>query len=262
MKRASARALVIALIVVGGLALVSLTGCYRVELPEGEKIHIGDTGSAGTVVTDNPSIPLGGAEQLDANVRMGAGELTLASGGSDALQADFEYRPESLKPKVTYDVDTGTPAVGHLTVEQPDFEPGMFNDAKNSWALRLGTGVPINLNVDLGAGQGTIRLGGLDLRELTMNMGAGEGMLDFDGTWTHDVDARIQAGVGQLTLRFPEDVGVRVTGAKTGIGEFTADEGFVAEGSTFVNSAYGETTTTIEVSVQRGIGEVRLETVR
>jgi len=256
------RAIGIVLVVVLGIALVALTGCYRQELPEGQKIHIGDGGSTGTIVTDRPSIPLDGAEELDASVRMGAGELTLESGGTDALEADFDYRPESLKPEVSYDVDSATPAVGHLTVEQPDFEPGVFGDARNVWALRLATGVPLDLNVDLGAGEGTIRLGGLDLREFTMNMGAGQAVVDFSGDRERDVDARIQAGVGQLTLKFPEDVGVRVSGAKTGIGEFTADEGFVAEGNTFVNRAYGETTTTIEVSVQRGIGEVRLETVR
>jgi hypothetical protein len=256
------RAIGVILVLVVGIAALSLTGCYRQELPEGQKIHIGDDSGVGTIVTDSPSIPLGGAQELDANVRMGAGELTLESGGTDALEADFEYRPASLKPAVSYDVTSGTPAVGHLIVEQPDFEPNMFGDAKNSWALRLATGVPLNLNVDLGAGQGTIRLGGLDLRELTMNMGAGEATVDFSGQWERDVDARIQAGLGQLTLKFPDDVGVRVTGAKTGIGEFTADQSFTAEGTTFVNRAYGEATTTIEVSVQRGIGEVRLETVR
>ncbi len=257
MKRTTA----IALVLVACVALVSLTGCYRQELPESQKIHIGDGAATGPATTDSPAIPLDGAESLDATIRMSAGQLTLESGGADALEADFEYRPASLKPTVSYQVE-GTPTVGVLIVDQSEFRPSMLGDGMNTWELRLAKDVPLDLRVDLGAGEGDLFFTDLGLRNLEMNMGAGDVTLDFGGDWDHDVNGRVQAGVGQLTLKFPRDVGVRVTGREGGIGEFVADDGFEEDGNAFVNHAYGENTTTIEISVARGIGEVRLETVR
>ena len=268
------RAMLATLVVVLGLSAVVLGGCYRKELPEDQKIVLSDTwgidlGSidhekvaTGDTTNRTVTIPLGGAGALEASIRMGAGQLRLEAVGSDALNADFEYRPSSLKPEVSYDVASEDPAVGTLSVRQPDQSDFLFSNAKNTWDLQLAQGVPLDLDVDLGAGEGRLILGGSGLRELKMNMGAGDTTIDFSGNWDHDVSAYLQAGVGQITLRLPADVGVRVDGRRSGIGDFTADSGFQSDGDAFVNRAYGETSSTIEISVQRGIGEVRLETVR
>lgn len=260
MKRSVATAVALAL--VAGVVIVSLAGCYRQRLPEDQRVYLGDGGSTGTWTTDSPAIPLAGATSLEATVRMAAGELTLKSGGSNALDGVFQYRPKAFKPQVSYEVVDAATGIGRLTVEQSEFRADMLGNGKNDWSVRLATGVPLDLNVDLGAGEAVVKLGGLDVRDLTMNMGAGDATVDFSGAWSHDVSARIQAGVGRLTLRLPQDVGVRVSGGKPGIGEFVADDGFTADGDTFVNRAYGQTTTAIEISVKQGIGEIRLETVR
>lgn len=255
------RIVLLALVLLVSLAAVGLAGCYRRELPASQQIHFGNGESAGPTRSYEPTVALGGARELDAIVRMGAGELALEAGGADALDATFDYRPDSLKPTVSYEVaGTGVP-VGRLLVQQPEFQPNMLGSGKNSWIVGLCTTVPLTLDVELGAGTSDLSFGGLDLRTLTMSMGAGDSTLDFSGEWNHDVSARIQAGVGQLTLRLPEAVGVRVV-QRGGIGAFTADDGFTSQDGAFVNRAYGETTSTIEISVQRGIGEVTLETVR
>ncbi len=254
------RIVLVALAVVLSVAAVGLAGCYRQELPANQQIHLGDDESTGPTRSYEPTVPLGVAKELDAIVRMGAGELALEAGGADALDATFEYRPASLKPMVSYEVaGTGVP-IGRLIVEQPEFQPSMLGSGKNSWTVRLAKDVPLTLDVELGAGTSDLSFGGLDLRTLTMSMGAGDSTLDFSGEWNHDVSAQIQAGVGQLTLRLPGAVGVRVV-QRGGIGAFTADDGFATQDGAFVNRAYGETTSTIEISVQRGIGEVTLETV-
>jgi len=260
------RIAVIALAVVLCGALVGLTGCYRQELPENQKINWGfldhERVASGDTINRNVTVPLEDAETLDASIRMGVGELRLEAGGSDALQADFEYRPASLKPEVSYDVASGGTSVGNLTVEQPDQSGFPFNNATNIWDLELAKDIPLDLTVDLGAGESDLLFGGLGLRSLTMNMGAGDTTLDFSGDWDHDVTGQVQAGIGQLTFKLPANVGARVFTHNAGIGEVVADQGFTENNGVFVNRAYGETTTTIEISVQRGIGEVKLETVR
>jgi len=265
MKRAIALSLVVAM----GLSALGLSGCYRKELPENQKLDASIFGdfdhervATGETINRTVTVPLEEAGVLDASIRMGAGELRLEAGGSDALEADFEYRPKSLRPEVAYEVVSGTPAVGRLDVEQPDQSGFLFSGASNRWTLGLARDVPLDLEVDLGAGEGDLLLGGLGLRTLRMTMGAGDVTADFSGAWDHDVTADLKAGVGQVTLRLPADVGVRVESHKSGIGDFIADAGFTEDNGVFVNRAYGETTATIEISVQRGIGEVKLETVR
>lgn len=259
----------IVLLLVTALCLVALgsSGCYRKELPENQKIgslfsfdH--EEIATGPTTTRSVTVPLENATELDVSVRMGAGHLALKAGGADALEADFEYRPKGLSPDVSYEVASDDPAVGSLTVRQPARSALRYSNARNSWVLRLAEGIPLDLDVELGAGESDLALGGLGLRQLRVNVGAGGTTLDFGGRWDHDVDAEIDAGVGQLILRLPQDVGVRVNEIDRGIGKIVVDDGFVADGRAYVNRAYGETTTTIEISVRYGVGEVRLETVR
>ena len=70
----------------------------------------------------------------------------------------------------------------------------------------------------------------------------------------------VTAGAGEVTVRLPSDVGVRVSGRSEGIGEWDFD-GFRQDGEYLVNDAYGSTATSIELDVQRGIGKVTLELV-
>ena len=255
MKRTTALSLVVVLC----LSAVALGGCYRQELPENQKI-LSHSESSSASTEGSQDTPLAGATALEATVKMGAGELTIERGGSDALSAEYVSDPDSLAPSVTYDVDAA--GTGQLLVDQGDWDGNIFSDMENRWTLRLSDAVPLDLSVDLGAGESDLLLGGLDLRTLTMNMGAGETTVDFSGDWESDVDARLQAGVGQLTLKLPADVGVRVDLHRSGIGDVVADAGFTQSDGVYQNRTYGETSATIEVSVQRGIGEVRLETAR
>lgn len=256
MKRAMTFVLAAAL----GVATLGLTGCYRVELPEDQKFHVIDSDSSASA-EGNSAFPLEGAKSLDATVRMGVGRLTLKGGnGADAVDVTYDSDPDSLQPVAEYEVDSS--GVGRISIEQRGAGSHWLGNGRNEWTVRLNEDMPLDLTVELGAGEADIELGGLVLGEFRMNMGAGDATLDFSGAWDHDVTASVEAGVGQLTLRLPEDVGVRVTGRHGGIGDFVADSGFTADGDAFVNDAYGTASTTIEISIKRGIGEVKLETVR
>lgn len=256
------RSVVFIAAIAAALVLLSASGCYRQELPEDEKWHWGIEGwdsEDGSVTTENKEFPLGGAEAIDAEIIMGAGVLELGSTSQAALEAEFVYRPTSVEPVVRYSVD-GT--VGSLSVRQPETSGHAFGNYRNEWDLRLAEGIPIDMRVSLGAGEGDLDFSALELRTLDVQLGAGDAVMDFSGDYAEDVSAQVQAGVGSLTLRLPEDVGVRVSAEQSGIAAFEADEGFTREGDAYVNEAYGQTPVTIEVSIQSGIGSIALETVR
>jgi len=65
-------------------------------------------------------------------------------------------------------------------------------------------------------------------------------------------------GAGELTVRLPADVGVRVHGFKDGIGAWD-HPGYRVEGDYLVNDAYGKPgVATIDMDIQRAVGQVNL----
>jgi len=242
----------IALLVVAALAAtLTSTGCRRVRLEDVE----GPTGLA----VEKKSVALDGAEKLDVRIRMAAGEMRLAGGAAGAMDATFESSPRTWAPDVTYSVE-GTSAV--LRVTQPDVNDlEFFGDKHNEWDIKLASGVPVDLETEFGAGETTLDLREVDVRDLRVLFGAGETTIDLSGERTADVTADIQAGVGEFTLRVPQDVGVRITGSHEGIGEYNVDEGFAADGDDYVNDAWATSPVKIEIRLQRGVGQVNVEQV-
>lgn len=241
-----------ALLLVAALAAtVASTGCRRVRLEDVE----GPTGLA----VESKSVALEGAEKLDVRIRMAAGQMTLAGGAAGAMDARFESMPRSWAPDVTYSVE-GTSA--DLRVVQPDINDlDFFGNKRNEWDIKLVSGVPVDLETEFGAGDSTLDLREVDVRDLRVLFGAGETTIDLSGDRTNDVTADIQTGVGEFTLKVPQDVGVRLTRSREGVGEYNVDEGFTADGDDYVNEAWATSPVKIEVRLQCGVGEVNVEQV-
>jgi hypothetical protein len=183
---------------------------------------------------------------------MAAGELKVAGGASKLLEADFDYSEAEGKPNVAYNV-TGNQ--GQLSITQSG-EGVHFGRTHNNWNLRFANDVPMELKIEMGAGQGNLRLGGLLLTKLNLEMGAGQVTVDLTGDWKRDIDADIQGGVGAATIRLPNNVGVRVHAAG-GIGSINA-HGLEREGDAYVNDAYGKSAVTLRLNIEGGIGTINL----
>lgn len=238
-----------------------------------DDIDVG-TAEIGELQEISEVVELDDADQVQVDIRMGAGELQIDSGAEELLEADFAYNIAEWKPEVTY-------AGGRLTVRQPDIEriPFSTNDeVRYRWELKLNDQVPMDMDLEMGAGDGDVNLGSLALSTLDVKLGAGDvsidlsgnetlerleldmgaGNLDLDlrGAWTDDVYVNIQGGVGQIQLDIPTDIGVRVDVTK-GIGELNAD-GFRLDGGDYVNDAYGESDVTLNIVLQAGVGRIDL----
>lgn len=241
----------ISLLLVAALAsTIASTGCRRVRLEDVE-------GPSG-MESASKSVALDGAEQLDVRVRMAAGELTLAGGSTGALDAEFQASPRSWLPEVEYSVE-GT--AGVLRVTQPEVTDFAFmGNTRNVWNLELASGLPTELDIELGAGESNIDLTEVDVRYVRVLTGAGETTVDLSGDRTSDVDGTIEAGVGELTLKVPEDIGVRLSGAREGIGDYSM-EGFEPDDGAYVNDAWETSTVKMDIRLQRGVGDVTVEQV-
>jgi hypothetical protein len=205
------------------------------------------------LTTDSKTVEAAGAEAVEVNLKMGAGELQVSGGAQALMEADFTYRTRRRPPEVDYRV---AGPKGILTVRNRRSGGVVFGGSKNEWDIRLNSRIPTDLSIDLGAGESTLDLADVDLRSLTVDMGVGEMKLDLRGRHDRDLEVTIDGGIGSGTIYLPREVGARVR-VDGGIGSVEAHE-FGKNGHVYTNDAYGKSPVTIDVSIDAGIGSIDL----
>jgi N-terminal domain of toast_rack, DUF2154 len=200
------------------------------------------------------TIEAGGAKSVRATVEMSAGKLTVGDDTVNFLDAAFDA-PDNARPKVEYQHGGDT---GVLKISEEDSGPRVIfpKNQDSYWNLRFGGGVPLELKIDMGAGQGNLNLRGMPVTKLELNIGAGQVNADLTGERKEDLYADIEGGVGEAQIRLPRDVGV-VVQASGGIGSLDT-HGLKHDGDRYVNDAYGKPGPTIHLKVEGGIGHINL----
>ena len=210
----------------------------------------------GPLQMESQSVELGDAKSVNVNISMGAGNLAVSGGAAKLLEADFNYNVAKLKPDVRY-------TDGTLVVRQPEVKglPVLqgITDFRNEWNLRFDHAVPMNLKVNMGAGNSDLQLAGLSLNRLDVILGAGKSAIDLNGGWVHDLDVTIDTGASDITVLLPKNVGVRV---EVDRGPTAIDaSGLTQDGDTYTNAAYGTSQVTLQLHIKAGIGLLDLELV-
>lgn len=119
-----------------------------------------------------------GIEQLDVTLDFGAGSLFVRSGDiDDAAEIDVYYTPKW----VDYDIDFKKKGnTGHLRLGSELLRSHKSSDEmENEWRLTLSRKLTTTLDLDFGACEAELDLGGIPLVELTMDIGAASAMIEF-----------------------------------------------------------------------------------
>lgn len=206
------------------------------------------------VMKDTQMVALQGATRAEVGLHMNAGELRVRGADQEALlEAAFEYNRDRDRPVVEYRRfgDKGT-----LQVRRARRNSIPFGRVRNRWDINLSTAVPIDLDIDLGAGQSDIDLRGLKLERVKINMGVGEMNLDLRGPHQESFNVKIDGGVGSGKIYLPSEIGVRVK-VDGGLGSIEA-HGLTKQGGSYVNEAYGKSAVAIEIEIDAGIGSLDL----
>jgi hypothetical protein len=218
-----------------------LGGCAFDVTPAGPEEH-----ETRVVERDN-------AELVRVTLKMGAGDLNVRGGAPKLMQGDFTYNVPSWKPEVRYN---NTGVRGDLTIEQGGKSHTHSGNLKYQWDVALNDEVPLDLNVDFGAGKAHLDLGSLSLRTVKVDMGVGEMRMDLRGNPKRDYTVRVDGGVGQATLLLPANVGISAE-AVGGIGGIKT-QGLRSEAGHWVNDAFDHAKVKITVSVHGGVGSINL----
>jgi hypothetical protein len=209
--------------------------------------------SAGPTQYDSRSFDRAGIEELHLNLDMGAGSMKVGAGTHKLAQAYFSYNIPAWNPEVRYD-SQGTRA--NLSIRQHGQHGPKLGSVKNEWDLRLSQEVPLYVNVNCGAGEAQLDLGSLPLRDVTVEMGVGKLDLDLRGEPKRDYNVRIHGGVGEAAVHLPSSAGVYAE-ASGGIGSIETPGLRKVEGH-WVNDAYDRAKVRIHVSVEGGVGSIKL----
>ncbi len=205
-------------------------------------------------ITKTKAIELGEAESVDIELKMGAGELNLEGGASALLEGTFVSRYERHIPEVTYNVFGKQ---GKLSIQEKRRRGLRFGSGKNRWDIRLDNRVPMDMKIDLGAGETDVDLRGFQIQRLDIDMGVGAMTLDLSGERSKSLDVKIDGGIGHATIFLPEKIGVRAE-IDGGIGSINARH-FSKSGHVYTNQAYGKSAVSVDLRVDAGIGSIDLK---
>jgi hypothetical protein len=208
----------------------------------------------GPMRTESKSVPLGETDSARVRIDIGAGELTVRGGAKELMEGEFATNIRRWMPEVDYHVSGGR---GVMRIRQRRHSGIPFGHSKNRWDVRLNNDVPVEMDINMGAGENRVDLRGMDILALDIDMGVGELSLDLSSEQKHDLDVKIDGGIGQATIYLPSDTGVRVR-VDGGIGSVNAS-GLTKSGGAYTNDAYGKGGATLNISIDAGIGSIDLK---
>jgi hypothetical protein len=102
-------------------------------------------------------------------------------------------------------------------------------------------------------------LGNSRCDEIEFEGGMGSVTLDFSGAWTSSARVEVTMAVGELTLRLPRQLGVRVTMDKF-LSSFEP-AGLVRRGDAFQSSNYDRASPRLDLEISTAVGDVSVEWV-
>jgi hypothetical protein len=141
------------------------------------------------------SVDAQGATTARVKLDMNVGTLRLASGAPNLMDARFEYS-QGVEPRVEYAVVGGH---GELRVDQPSM-PKSLKVTRNRWDIRLNDRLPLDLEIDNGAGEAEINASALSLTSFELDQGAGEAEVKLNGDQLRLAKVKAEVSAGRLEL--------------------------------------------------------------
>ena len=206
--------------------------------------------------SEQVSQPVEGASQANVVIEPGAASLHLsASSETDLLAAGRigTGRGQQVRQEFSRDGDRAT-LILRQTGGAAFFIPG--GQERFRWELGLNSQIPIDLEVNLGAGEAVLDLTGLDLSALKVDMGVGQATvtLPVEG----DFQAEVNGAVGQLRVIVPRGLAVQIQ-ANTGIAARQFPAGYQQRDNTFTSPGYETAEQRVELVVGQAIGMLVIE---
>lgn len=262
-----------------GFGLLAVSG----ELPSSSENKGSPFRQTARFTPNTTTIPLDGATNGSITITMAAGEVTLRGNAPATALVEAtvfsrapEWQPEILASlngteKTVTMIEKGHKGKAWFAVESP-----------NNWDVRINEIVPVNLYVEIGAGETSLELGSLNLASLAVSNGAGDTKIDLShyrggplraqinkgiGDMKIDVgdyrggplQAQINNGIGDLTVRIDKTSNTRIT-VHSGVGDVSSN-GFAKNNEIYTTAGFNPALPVNEITITQGVGSIQLEVV-
>lgn len=198
----------------------------------------------------------GEERQLDVSLQYGAGRLKVEPAGGGLLyRMEMRYDERAFTPLTEYDRDSGRLRLGVESNRRRGESTRV--DREQRATIALTRDVPMELELEFGAGEAEVELGGLSIRDVQIQTGASETRVSFSEPNRVEARAvRVEAGAAELTVTGLGNARAERLEFEGGLGETTLDFGGEWRNDASVNIEMGVGSLTLRLP--RGVG-VRIE---
>jgi hypothetical protein len=186
----------------------------------------------------------------------GGGGLRVASRNQLRQTAAVAFSPKSdLSLEVTLGAADADLELGGLRLTDLDLQAGASRatvrfSRPNAARCRAAS-------LRAGAAELTVLgLGNSRCDRISFEGGVGRVTLDFDGAWVSSSRVEVKMALGEVTLRLPRQVGVRITPDKF-LASFDP-EGLLRQGTSYVSPGYDQATRHLDIDVATAVGNVEV----
>jgi hypothetical protein len=249
---------------------------------------------------------LHGETKLEAELEFAAGLLKVVPGRQAELyRMHLSYDAERFVPLSHYEAPAATVRLGVESAGRTGLRVVSESHLRQKAVVELSPQTDLALNLNLGAGEAELDLGGLRIASVRLEAGAsrasvrfsapnrtrcesavfaagaadlaiyrlgnsrcekvkveggvGKLTLDFGGAWTATQKAELTLSMGELRLKLPKRVPVRITMDRF-LSSFHA-EGLTQKGSSWVTRDFDPDQPHLDIALKCSVGTVRVEWV-
>jgi hypothetical protein len=253
----------VVLIVVGGVWLLDNLRIIDIDILAiivpviligiGISIMLNSFGGTRASETKSLSIPLEGAEKARLKIGYGAGRITLRAGAraGELLSGTFgdgvEHRVRHSDG--TLDVALQMPSVA--------YSPFNWSGSDRRWTVDLNGGIPLDLNLEIGAVEARLDLAELRVTNLSLHTGASSTELTLPAKAGH-TQVSIEAGAASLNIHVPQGVAIRVH-SDSALSDIKIDANrFPRRENGYESPEFGNAENRAEIKIGMGVGSVKI----
>ncbi len=189
------------------------------------------------------SVPAEGARGARLRINHGAGRLRIGGGAPAGTVVDGTVSADTRT-----EVERGD---GTLQVRIRGGGGWVPWQGPLDWDLRLGSEVPLTIDLRTGANESTVDLSSVPVPELSLKTGASDTTLTVPAAGCSRVE--IHAGAAGVHVRVPEGVAARIR-ARTGLAGLNVDEArFPKTGDGYASPGFEEAENRADIEIEGGV---------
>jgi hypothetical protein len=202
---------------------------------------------------------LDGATRAEVKIEPAAGDIQIGATSLDGILIEGSVPTKSSQNiESSYTVSGGVGTYLLRETGSRSFLPGQ-KPGQMDWNLDLTDAVPLDLTLQLGAGNLQADLSTLDLDNLSVNTAVGNSEVILPAQ--DGLVAEIEGAIGQFEVTVPDGVGVQLQ-ADTALVTLQVPPDFVRVGEAYQSPGYPSASQRIDLVVKLAIGNVVIRTGR